>query len=207
MTIDAASIVTTSVQGLADRTRYLVELCGGVSGLGEFEYVAPRNLKRVISPFAMQAGLLSTTAGRIWTAANFTSGGTGYSLTSQVNFALLLDDVSRYLPIIATLTGVEVMVGPGAARATVGDRMTVTLARQTPNWITPAIPVAVGPIFTATDDGSTSVQVISSGAISEAVGRTSDLVLRIAAGNDAGTNKDDVHAIRLSYTVNGPDAF
>jgi len=159
----------------------------------------------------MTEGRLQVAAVQYWSVAAFVSGGTAYSRTSQSDFAILVDDISRYLPVGGLLTSIDVMVRPGIARATVGNRITVDMARQTPDWGTPAVPLAVGPIFTATDDGTTNVQVISSGAlpsgIFDNVSRSSQIVLRIRAGNDAGTNKDDIHSIRLSYTVNGPNAF
>lgn len=206
--LDAASIIVNGIQALSNRTKYLADLVGGNAGTDEWFYEdAARVRQRIVSPFAMTEGTLATAGTQYWTVANFVSGGTAYSRTSQVDRALLVDDISRYMPIGAQLTRIEALVGPGSARATVGDRMTMTLARQTPNFATPAIPVAVGPIFTATDDGTSAVQVIDSGVILQLVDRTSDLVLRIAAGNDAGTNKDDVHAIRFSFNVLGPNAF
>lgn len=213
-TLDAASVTAPGVgfQAVADRTVNLSQRTGGALGAGEFAYVdavgalADKSRTRVLSPFAFTEGRLQVAAVQFWTVASFASGGTAYSRTSQSDFAILVGDISKYLPIGATLTLIEAMVEPGFARAG-GSRMLIDLARQTPNWGTPAIPVAVGPIFAVEDDGTTNVQVISSGVISEAIARDSDLVFRIRAGNNAGTNKDDVHAVRLSYDVPGPNAF
>jgi len=206
--LDAASIITNGIQAAANRTRYLVDRVGGAAGTGEFGYAdSPRARVRTLSPFMMTEGALGAGT-QFWTVANFASGGTSRARTSQLDRAILVDDVARYLPIGASLTGVEVMVAPGIARATVGDRITVTLTRHTPDWVTTPSPIpAAVDVFTATDDGLLPAQVIASGAIAENISRSVNHVLRIVAGVDAGTNKDDVFAIRLSFTVPGPNAF
>ena len=203
-----AASVETPFQQLANRTKYLADRVGGSGGGSEWVYDdAPRSRTRIVSPFAFMEGKLATGDAQLWTVAAFVSTGTGYSRTSQADRAQLVADISHWLPIFANLTRVQVLVAPGAARGTVGDRVTVSLFRQTPSFSTPAIPVADGPIGEATDDGTTNVQVIDTGVIDEDVDRASQLCLRIVAGADGGTNKDDVHSILLTYTVLGPNAF
>ena len=215
-TLNAASVTAAGVgfQALADRTRNVANRTGGLVGAGEFLYLdgagvaADRSRTRVISAFAMEEGRLQVAAVQFWTVAQFTNGGVGYSRTSQSDFARLTCDVALYLPDGSTLTNVEALVAPGAARASTANRMQISLFRQTPSFSTPAIPVTVGPINQNFDDGTTAVQVIAlSSAVTEVIGRTSHVSVQIIAGNDAGTNKDDVHALRLSYDVPGPNAF
>ena len=223
---NAASVTAPGVgfQALADRSNNLVNRVGGPDGSGEHLYLnaagvaTVRSRVRIFSPFAMTEGILQVMPdhdeggasirqpAQFWTVAAFVSGGTAHSRTSQHDFARLVMDLSALLPDGATLTQVEAIVTPGAARAG-ANRMNMFLSRQTPNFGTPAIPVALGPLFSVFDDTTGSVQVLDTGAMTEAINRTSDLVLQIIAGDDAGTNKDDVHAIRVSYDDPGPQNF
>lgn len=210
--LNAASVTAAGVgfQALTDRTNNLVRRSGGANGAGEFQYLdatgaqTPRARTRIISPIDWAHGTLQVIAtGQYFTLAGFTN---SFSLTSQQDRVRIACDVSKLLDVGATLTGVEVLVVPGAARGTVGDRMFLDVSSSTPDFSTPAAPPSTQ-LANVTDDGTFNAQVVSSGALTEVVSRAKQIIVLVRCGIDAGTNKDTIHSVRLSFDAIGPNAF
>lgn len=210
--LNAASVTAAGVgfQELANRTNNLVNRLGGASGASEWEYRnaagSPliKTRKRIISPIDFAHGTLQVIAtGQYFTLASFSN---SFSLTSQQDRARIVCDVSKWLPIGAQLTEVEVLLKPGTARAAAGDRMFLDVSSSTPDFATPAIPPGAQ-LANVTDDGTANNQVITSGALTENIVRTKQVLVLVRCGVDAGTNKDTIHSVRLSFTVVGPNAF
>lgn len=126
---------------------------------------------------------------------------------SQANDGECFLALGRILPHGATLTRVEALVAPGAARATSGDRMELTMTKRTPDFATPSVGSASAVFTSVRDDGTVALQVLDSGAISETISSTTEYVISVIAGNDGGTNKDLFHALRLTFTDPGPRNF
>jgi hypothetical protein len=122
-------------------------------------------------------------------------------LQSAVNTGVTAVGLARYMPHGGILTGVQVLVNPGVARATVGNRA------QTLDWVTPASPGLVTIGADQTDNGTTNIQVVAWGTLSLALTSAQAIVLEVTAGNDAGTNTDSVHGVRLTFTDPGPRNF
>lgn len=212
---NVASVVApnTGFQALADRTRNLVGRVGGTSGLGEHEYVdatgnqADKTRTRVISPIDFAHGVSqiigASTTVQYFSVAAFSN---TFALTSQYDRARIVADVSKYLPEGATLTRVEAMVTPGVIRGTVADRMFLDVSASSPVWGTPAIPAGTQ-LANVTDDGTLNVQVIDSLALTEVISRSRQVLVLLRCGIDSGTNKDDIHSLRLSFNAPGPNAF
>lgn len=119
---------------------------------------------------------------------------------SQVNVAQLIYDLTPFLGRFESIVRARVLVKPGAARATVGDRIQITLGGHSygVSFGSPS-----GPSFTGhgteTDDGTTDLQWVTfdfSGA-PLAVSSLATWLLELTAGVDAGANNDDVYAIVL----------
>jgi hypothetical protein len=97
-------------------------------------------------------------------------------------------NVRRIVPKNATITRIEAWVTPGAARATVANRMTLYLK-----------PTGLANM-TATDNGAASTQTIELTGLS-LVGDAVD-VIAIRTGNDATT--DIILGLGIDYTAHGP---
>jgi hypothetical protein len=108
----------------------------------------------------------------------------------------------------APITKIEVMVKPGAARATQADRMKLEVWEQTYNFTTPAAPAVANPSGNAGtpvdyDDGTTNAQVLS---LTEGVDTnfdnivvdlTKELVISIRSGNTDFL--DAVYGARITW--------
>lgn len=217
-TLNAASVVAPGVgfQALSDRTRHLVNRTGLIDGSGEHVYTnaagvaTPKTRVRIFSPM----GLNSHTAqiangGNAW----YSPSGNG-SLSSIVDFPRLRIDFNEILPDGAVLQGVLAIMEPGAARTAQsslpGDngRAWVRLKRGTPDFATPAVTTYGSDIAAVEDDGTTNVQLLTISGQSETINKSASyLWWELIGGDDAGTNRDDIHAIRIQYTDPGPQNF
>jgi hypothetical protein len=216
--LTAASVAASGVgfQALADRTKNLVGRVGGASGAGEFLFVdatgapATRVRTRIVSPFEFDTHTAQTANGdQSWYSP------VGHYLSSINDYPRLSIDLNKYVPNGAYVGLVRAIIAPGAARpvmtSTAGDngRMWHRLFRATYNF-------AAGPPPTATygadivaweDDGTTNMQVLSM-AFNQVIDKSaSALIYQIIGGFDAGTNRDDVHAIEITYADPGPQNF
>jgi len=121
----------------------------------------------------------------------------------------LVDNAGCMIPIRlphgSTLTLLELLVDPGAAR-TSPNTMVAVVTRNTPDWVTPANATStVVALFE--DDETSNLQVMSSGVISVAITSDSLFAINLAAGNTAAASPDAVHAIRYTFTDPGPRNF
>lgn len=177
----------------------------------EHTYQAPKPRETTLSLLGrvpavpMDAGQTPDDADVTW----FTSESTG--VRSNSNEARILIPLD-FLPDGAVVTAVRLLVDPGVARATVANRMRLDVHRQDVTWGSATIggTVALGNETNghAVDDGTTNQQEIIIDAfdetltISKATGRLHYIFVQ--AGNDAGSNRDDVLALRVDWTDPGP---
>lgn len=130
-------------------------------------------------------------------------------LQSQSDVAKLMLNLNLIIPTGGTLTRIRAMVNPGTARATAGNRMRIKVYDNQYNFSAVTVGgTGSGPLYETTDDGSTNLQVIDTGVISNAIDKTVNAgggeVLMVLAGNDAGTNQDLFYAVEITFTDPGP---
>jgi len=182
-------------------TAWVAYLRGFVNEVTD-ELIYPNPLARtlILSPSAFEQSISAT-----WEAPGgvFTTGARG----SLVDGAVLVADLSKIIPAGCTLSSVEVLLNPGAAR-TGGDRVAVDILEQTPNFAVPAAYGTGTSLGTAYDDGSSSTQLVTLAAVDEMLVSTNTLQLHIYSGQDAGAHAQDViYAVRLSILETSPSNF
>lgn len=138
-----------------------------------------------------------------------------YTVVSPGEVTLASNSTDYYfelppLPLSAKITGVAVMVQPGAARATAGNRMSVWMRALSVNsFSTPTAPTNTSLGTATTDDGTANLQIIthltSVSIANNDLSNTRAFSLRVTSGNDAATNNDSVRAIRILW--NDPGLF
>lgn len=166
----------------------------------EIVYPVTKARRIILSPASLEPVLGS------WESPGgvFVTGARG----SLVEGSVLLADVKALIPAGSTLESVDVLLNPGAARATVGDRVTVDLVSQTPDFDTPAAYGVGSSIGLARDDGTSSTQVVTLAAVGEEITSLNTYQLLIYSGQDAGAHASDViYAVRLNVTEQGPSNF
>lgn len=185
---NAASVLQIA-QKLANRTRYLYNLLVG-SGT--------RTLR--LSPWIGVGVAASSSAAPVWLSqANGVDPAEGQHLVSGADFAARHVAISDIVPDGATVTRVKALVKPGATR--VSGRMVLELFRHVQSWSTPYADSFIGPLHDFPDNGTTDAQPIDTGPISLVVDRSAEqLVARLVAGDDGGTNRDRVLGWEIQFT-------
>ncbi len=116
-------------------------------------------------------------------------------------------DVTFHLPLPhgAVVSKVEARIKPGAARATVGDRMLLQVASRDLDWSSGSVPA--GAVIIGTDDrddGTASIQTLEVGSLSVVIDNIGDaskkLFAIVTSGNTGSTQIDVLHEIRVTYT-------
>lgn len=120
-------------------------------------------------------------------------------LRATVNNQVMTCDLGEILPDGATLTSVRALVTPGSANA-----VTMKVFRRTLDFTTPGTGT-ITDISTPTSSG-TSLQVLASGAFSEAASKATGKILAVemVASSTAGTNNDKFWGLEVSFTDPGP---
>lgn len=138
-----------------------------------------------------------------WTAEVF---GDGFKVVSDANFAKLHFSIADMIPNGATITRIRAAVKPGAARTST-DRMSLYawdlgVAWPTAPAATPVTVSAANDLMTIDyDDGTTAAQVLDSGAVTLVNDRANyQIIVQIMAGNDGGSNEDEVYGLEITYT-------
>jgi len=179
---------------------------------GQVLYPTPINRVRVVPAEGGLPIRLQTTGGPAF--AYFQSGAApnqGYELKSIEDYARLVFPLNWYLPPESTLTRIRALVKPGAARTVMtsipGDngRLFAFLTSTLSSFI--GVSVAhTGPLYADEDDGTTGLQILDTGVISYQISfkTGANPIYQIVCGVDAGTNRDALHAIEISYTDPGP---
>lgn len=137
--------------------------------------------------------------------------GESCSVETSTNQAVLVVDLGAHVPSECVITDVEVILTPGAARATVSARMSVEIEKQE---VTVGGGVVSSVLAAVTDDGTANLQAVSVTASTSpawadvTVDRsTEQLLLSIDASADAVSNADQVQAIHVTFTDPGPRNF
>lgn len=189
---DARNALSAEVgfQPLADRTHYLHKIL--TDNPGQVTVAAFQQIRYI-------GGIgVSTHVGAF---ADWTEVSAGYK--SQVNSARLLYDLTKSLGRSETLQRVRALVNPGVARAG-ANRMLMTLFGHSYGA---SFAAPTGPTFTSHatqyDDATTNLQWLTMDLTGAPIAVASDVTwgLEIIAGNDAGTNKDDVYAVALEVST------
>jgi hypothetical protein len=129
-------------------------------------------------------------------------------LESRLDKGFVNFDLEEAVPSGATITRVRALVDPGAARAVAGDRVTMTLIQFTPDFTPPVSVPTTNSQFSVTDDGSTNLQLVTSGVFAMLVDKsTTYSVLQIRSGSDGGTNRDKLYSLEVQFTDPGPRNF
>lgn len=159
----AASVVTP-FQALANRTKHLLAMLNARLGV------------HAIANPAFHA----TDGGWILNASGNSLG----TADGAVCFACIDDKLVSG----CTISGASVSVITGAARSTVGNRMTLTLRKRALSSFLPWVVIA-----TATDDGTLSQQSFALTAAEVVDTAANTYALFLKAGSDAGTNLDALY--------------
>lgn len=172
----------------------------------EFNYKASPHVRQTVIHPALGFGGASASVGGWRVSAYSTSPTEGFVLQSDVNYARALVDLSALVPSGSRIVRVRAAVLPGSARST-SNRMTLALARLTVDLGTAAISYS-GPLHSDEDSGAAAAQLLDTGTIDEAASRSGDegngdgataLLAVITAGNDAGTNRDQLRALVIDW--------
>lgn len=126
------------------------------------------------------------------------SSGTGSYWASRVAVARLSINLNSHLPSVSQITQIRVLVTPAAARSP-GSRVFFRAHRCGASGTT------ISAAFTTSDyqdDGTTSKQWVSSGAITFNGASSTFRQLEIAAGTP--TTGDQIHAVEITYSDIGP---
>ena len=187
--LDANSIITNGIQGLANRTAYLKDIVEPVP-------MPSRSIVLAASCFAQPDS-------GDWVKDGFGDS----SRLVQVNAgARLLLDVSKLLPTGATVTEIKCIVTASAARG-LGFRMVASARRITPNFTTVATGTSVLIPTLVQDDGTATLQFLTYAPIPTIPIIAGEIIVfEIQAGNGA-PNTDEVHAVRLTFDDPGPRSF
>ena len=159
-------------------------------------YVAPSRLLSIPGTTGAAPG---------WTVANPGAGSAqGFHLESAENFAKAVLPLSDILPSGATVEEIAALVTPGAARGS-GSRISLSWYSAIYDFVTAPGVTYDGFNNEVEDDGTTDTQVLAmdtSGLITiNSETNTHQAVL--TAGNDAGSNPDELLVIRLQWTDAG----
>jgi len=203
----AAASVLTGFQGLSNRSRLarneLDTLNGRFSGDGAIKLPAYLQSTKFLDHLSgVQIGAYGD-----WMRSTTPVGSMSY-----VNFAKMAWDITPLLPREGRIKFVRVLVKPGAARA-IGHRMGSLVWRQSfqsagshtaedPSaYVTPVLSAPVATDVGQFDDGTTNLQWITHdhSASPIVVELFQKWRVNLVAGNDAGTNKDIVHAVAVTF--------
>jgi len=179
--VNGASVETTTLQRLANRTAYLREFVDAQSPITRTVRISPSR------------GIVTGTAGVNYTLSN------GISVVHNANgpSSKFFVDFTDGVPTGATITAISWRVIPGAARATSGDRM------QAGYEIT-ANDATVTASSVSTDDGTAAAQSISFSPLAIGVNHaTSKYCAWIYAGADAATYNDLTLYLEVSFVDPG----
>jgi hypothetical protein len=133
----------------------------------------------------------------------------GGPMLSFVNLGLAICPINAFVPDGVTIVSFHVLVDPGVARATSGNRMRVSvLETKYSGSSAPATALLIDPSSdtTAVDDGTTNRQLIGKGSLSYTFRKTVDqsvLEFLVLAGNDAATNIDSILGARVTCSQPG----
>ncbi len=168
------------------------DLLGGATGTAEWTYPSPRVRSRVVSPFE-GFGLLSLSA---WQAFCSSSGDSYISPANGVNETSWTIPV--VIPVGSEISSVELRVVAGAARATNGDRWTMTLWRET---FTGAA-VQIG--STVYDSGSSGAQTMTLTQSYTTLLTERYWIFVESPNGSVTTGSESLINARVNYVVPGP---
>jgi hypothetical protein len=193
--------IATAVQGLANRTRFLVDKVGGTAGTGEWLYGDTPREKKIMVELA---------SGRpIGAGAAKWEQGASNSWQSAADVGVLTFGLNPYLLDGDVITDVEIWYGTGGARSA-GNGMKFGLYRKAPDLDIPANnPVssflllsALGEDHTSTKD---SISLASLMAYSGEVFRDiCGYEVTVTSGVDGSTVIDHVYAVVVTVNRKGP---
>lgn len=129
----------------------------------------------------------------------------GQSLQSEANGAFAWAELTPWIRGAgAEVVRVRVLVTPGAARSA-GGRMEIMLQRATygVSYGSPSLSDTVE--ATKEDDGTATLQWVTLTPASPVAVAPGTMQVQVEAGNDAGTNKDTIHAVVAEVQYTGID--
>jgi hypothetical protein len=163
-------------------------------------------LRNILSPASPVTRYLYIPATAFdWTGSTVTVAD-NQTVTVQTNYGRGIMALKNEIPTGATITGVECLANPGAARGG-ADRMVIEFTQIIHTWATPAVGGAS--TSTGTDDTTTNLQVFGNTGLSYPVSSTDrrQNALALIAGVDAAANNDVFYGVRITFTDPGPRSY
>lgn len=198
--------VEVPYQSLTDRTLNLAGRVGGPgAGTSEWLYEDGPRVRVEQYPAAIMTPQQNVGTGVVDGGWNFPTAGAAPPaqgreyLSKNIGQILSFEIGARVQAHGCTLTRVRAVVRPGAARATLSDRMRLHLVSSTNLFGTP---VYAGPLDEDEDDGTAASQILDTGVISRALFTNAGMTVVIKSGLTAGV--DAVTALELTWSEPGP---
>lgn len=184
-----AESVVVPFQAVTNRTKYLKNELDTRIVADEFTYPTPKAKVKELGIMALGAGAdgWSPVLGRV-------------ESTKDTHPAFFDLD----LPGGCVVTGIDVIVTPGAARSS-PNRMTAVLTRINADYSTPGSSVeSFG--TSAEDDGTTGAQLLQQTGLSVTLSSRDSkaYAIRVFSGNTGSSAADKIHGVRVHYNDPGP---
>lgn len=192
---DAQASFDPAFQGLANRTRMLLDVAlGGVTSW-------PETGKQIRVPLELGQAVY----GDDWrfNRTDPFDSAARRALDAYTNSGIIVFPCTQILRVGMIITGATILDRAAAARATSGNRVTVDLRKQEHNVVTPTV-YASSSVATGTGSASAGYEFTGTGTISETVATGFEYYIVVKAGNDAGTNHDQILDVFLTVTNPGP---
>lgn len=197
-----AATVAPHYQTLANRSRFLANQLGGITGAGEWTYRSIKT-RTFLVPLWPSFGAWSVHTD--WTASAGSPVQAGISLIAPSPGDVQFVPLNPYIKDDWTIDTIRLLCKPAAVVAS-PNRLQLQLWGVTPNFGTPAAPTPAA-IGTATeDDGTTNVQAIQAAygpapvVVTDGMNVAKNYFLKLTAGST-----DDVaYALQLTCGVPGP---
>jgi hypothetical protein len=194
--LDTAASIEGAFQALADRTRHLKGLVGGVAGSSEWVYAdGVRSRSRVIGPAGIHSQWDSGGGNPAWGIGDAASR-VVLTLLTPTNAGFAYAPMSSVVPHGSTITQIHARVKPAAAELT-GDRVELAYFFED-HTISAA---HAGPTGTVEDDGTTDEQTLSITGLSLPVNTNGTYSMRIRGGDTLGSA---LWWVRINYDQPGP---
>jgi len=210
---DAADLtyIETALQGLANRTRFMISKIGGTAGTDEWLYPTAKERVILISMAGAKSAIDHNATSGLVTVNHHWDQLTTDEWRSRKDSGSLLIPLNPYLVQGCDILRVRAIVASGADRAG-ANRMSIALKKVTADFDTAppgagTVATMAGPYYEA-ETYTADRQIITSGAsgaIDLTVNRFGvDHYLVVVAGSDGGSNFDKLHSVELTIRDYGP---
>lgn len=202
---DSASVLQIA-QKLANRTRWLANMLGGVLGTGEWTYKGGARTRKILVPMWSGIGDYDSNS---WLKAADPTAAYSWGKKDVATTTRLVFPINALLRDLMTIESIKMLCTPGSGR--VAGNMAIGLYYSNPNHETPGVPT-VTTVGSPASSSGTSIQVVTFNGGSHQVSREGasgrDYFILIT-GTDAttltgGGGLDLVYGVELTLTDPGP---